>query len=178
LGAEYTRLSIFSNVSRACSRRPERASASTHQNVQIEKVLPILAIRRATRWGRADTRAVGDELFVHRVEGRQPHLIPRGDDPHEGHEGVGRIEDLGSIVLDEGPAFFAPPSPGRGKDKLDRTSSRHRQEKCSSAQALARPQNEVLSCSMGYPQAEHIVSPRSRSASQTVRSGAAHREYM
>ena len=31
-------MNIFSNVSRACSSRPERASASTYQKVQIENV--------------------------------------------------------------------------------------------------------------------------------------------
>jgi hypothetical protein len=31
-------MNIFSKASRACSSRPERARASTYQNVQIEKV--------------------------------------------------------------------------------------------------------------------------------------------
>ena len=81
-------MSIFSNVSRASSSWPARASASTHQNVQMENVPSSPSSPSAAAQLRvvAVDERVGDELLADRVERDEHARVGRGDEPHQRHQ--------------------------------------------------------------------------------------------
>src|SRR5271157_925643 len=64
-------------------------------------------------YGRADVvvtidEAVLGEVRLNSLQGREPSVIGGADETHERHEQNGRVEGVGTFVLDKGLEIVAP----------------------------------------------------------------------
>src|SRR5215217_7620257 len=86
------------------------AGQGVHVPEGADREGPLVAAQAVGGGGRvvAVDQAVGDQLAVHRVQGRQPQRVARGHEPDQRHHQQRGVQDLGLVVLGEGPAARVP----------------------------------------------------------------------